>query len=204
MDVSSEILEDSKKKDNCLTSKSFPNYILLIFLFIIIILITVIIVISSSSSNKKSDNIDNSNTNTNDKIDDKTDYKTDDKTDDTTDDKTPSEVELTPWEKYIKAEKYLYIWEYYTPEYILKLCQDHNFSRVYLSIGCIEQFWDGYYSNGKFPAEWEIGSLDYETFIKQLNAINVEVELVTFLGSNANDFTEIDRAVKVANMVKDL
>ena len=84
---------------------------------------------------------------------------------------------LTPWEKYIKAEKYLYIWEYYTPEYILKLCQEHNFSRVYLSIGCIETFWDDYYSQGIFPASGEIGSWDYETFIKKLNDINVEVEL---------------------------
>ena len=33
---------------------------------------------------------------------------------------------------------------------------------------------------GQFPAKDEIGSLDYETFIRKLNEINVEVELVTF------------------------
>ena len=85
---------------------------------------------------------------------------------------------LTAWEKYKKAEKYLYIWEYYTPDYIIKMCQEHHFTRVYLSIGCIAKFWDNYYSQGKFPANGEIGSLDYETFIKKLNDINVEVELV--------------------------
>ena len=111
---------------------------------------------------------------------------------------------LTPWEKYIKAEKYLYIWEYYTPEYILKLCQEHNFSRVYLSIGCIETFWDDYYSKGVFPASGEIGSCDYETFIKKLNDINVEVELVTFLGGDPEDFSEIDRVATVSNLVKKL
>ena len=57
---------------------------------------------------------------------------------------------LTPFEKYKKAEKYLYIWEYFTPDYIIKICQEHHFTRVYLSIGCIETFWDNYYSKGKF------------------------------------------------------
>ena len=114
------------------------------------------------------------------------------------------ENNLSPWEKYIKAEKYLYIWEYYTPDYILKLCQDHHFTRVYLSIGCIETFWEDYYSKGEFPANGEIGSLDYETFIQKLNDIDVEVELVTFLGRNPNNFDDINRVTKVANMVKTL
>ena len=111
---------------------------------------------------------------------------------------------LTPWQKYIKAEKYLYIWEYYTPDYILRMCKDHHFTRVYLSIGCIGTFWDSYYSHGEFPASGEIGSLDYETFIKKLNDINVEVELVTFLDRNPNDFSNMERAVTVAKMVKEL
>jgi hypothetical protein len=110
---------------------------------------------------------------------------------------------LTPWERYKKAEKYLYIWEYYTPDYIINMCKEHHFTRVYLSIGNIETFWDTYYSQGNFPAN-EIGSLDYETFIKKLNDINVEVELVTFLGSDPNDFTCVDRVDTVANMVKQL
>ena len=99
-----------------------------------------------------------------------------------------NEEELTSWEKYIKAEKHLYIWEYYTPNYILQLCQDHHFTQVYLSIGCIETFWEDYYNKGKFPASGEIGSLDYETFIKKLNNIGVEDKLVTFLGSDPNNF----------------
>ena len=113
-------------------------------------------------------------------------------------------LNLTPWEKYKKAEKYLYIWEYFTPDYIISMCQEHHFTRVYLSIGCIETFWDKYYSKGKFPSAGEIGSIDYETFIKRLNEINVEVELVTFLAKNGDNFTNVDRVDKVANMVKEL
>ena len=188
MDISSENLNDTKKKNKYLTfftSKTFPNYLFLGSLFIIIILIIVIISISSSSS--KINNNSNIDTNPSEK------------------EEGQKEVEdLTAWEKYIKAEKYLYIWEYYTPEYILKLCQDHNFSRVYLSIGCIETFWDSYYSKGIFPESGEIGLLDYETFIKKLNNIGVEVELVTFLGSDPNNFNNIDRVSIIANMVKDL
>ena len=42
------------------------------------------------------------------------------------------------------------------------------------------------------------------SIIKQLNNIGVEVELVTFLGSNPNNFNDIDRVSIIANMVKDL
>ena len=83
------------------------------------------------------------------------------------------------------------------------MCKEHQFSRVYLSIGCIEEYWDEYYSKQKFPSE-KIGSIDYESFIKQLNDINVEVELVTFLAKNGDDFTNVDRVDIVANMVKNL
>ena len=83
------------------------------------------------------------------------------------------------------------------------MCKEHHFTRVYLSIGCIETYWDKYYSKGIFPSE-EIGSIDYETFIKQLNVINVEVELVTFLAKDGDNFTDIDRVDIVANMVKEL
>ena len=84
------------------------------------------------------------------------------------------------------------------------MCQEHHFTRVYLSIGCIETFWDKYYSKGKFPAAGEIGLIDYEPFIKQLNEINVEVELVTFLARDGNDFSTVDRVDIVAKMVKEL
>ena len=83
------------------------------------------------------------------------------------------------------------------------MCKEHHFSRVYLSIGCIEEFWDNYYSKGIFPSE-KIGSIDYETFIKKLNDINVEVELVTFLAKDGDDFSDVDRVDIVANMVKKL
>ena len=162
------------KKKNFFPYKAFGNYMILI-----------IVIITISISNSKSiKNIKNT-----------LNYSLKNSDDEGT---------LTSWEKYIKAEKYLYIWEYYTPDYILKLCQDHHFTRVYLSIGCIETFWDDYYSKGEFPANGEIGSLDYETFIKKLNDINVEVELVTFLGRNPNNFDDINRVTKVANMVKTL
>ena len=118
--------------------------------------------------------------------------------------KDTNRVTLTAWEKYKSAEKYLYIWEYYTPDHIINLCKDHHFTRVYLSIGCIETFWDDYFSKGNLPASGEIGALDYETFIRKLNQINVEVELVTFLARNGNDFSTIERVNTVANIVKQL
>ena len=171
-----------EKVNKYLTTKSIPNYIFLILFLIILILIIVLIVVGTSKS--KSSNKENEGGKGKEEDEDIT--------------------TLTPWEKYKKAEKYLYIWEYYTPDYIINMCKEHHFTRVYLSIGCIETFWKDYYSKGKFPANGEIGSLDYETFIKKLNDINVEVELVTFLAKNGNDFSNIERVDTVANLVKQL
>ena len=160
-----------EKVTTFLINKRFPNYIFLILTTIILILIIVIIAVASSGSESSSNTEEE-------------------------DDQT-----LTAWEKYKKAEKYLYIWEYYTPDYIIKMCQEHHFTRVYLSIGCIAKFWDKYYKQGKFPVNGEIGSLDYETFIKKLNDINVEVELVTFLeNGDPNDFSSVERADTVAKL----
>ena len=171
---------------NCLKKNFFPNYISIIFIAVsvasIITTIIVVIVKSNSSSEEKKNNQGK-------------EYGQND---------ISSEVPEKSWEKYKRAEKYLYIWEYYTPDYIIKMCQEHHFTRVYLSIGCIEEYWDNYYSKGKFPAKDKIGSLDYETFIKQLNDINVEVELVTFLASDGDDFSNVDRVDTVADIVKEL
>ena len=176
-----------EEKCRCLTTKRFPNYIFLILIGIILILLIVVIVVASKKSN--------SSPKENESDQEKSDEKR-------REDEDVSK--LTPFEKYKKAEKYLYIWEYYAHEYIIKMCQEHHFTRVYLSIGCIGTFWNDYYSKGKFPASGEIGSTDYETFIKQLNNINVEVELVTYLARDGNDFTNVDRVDTVANMVKEL
>ena len=176
-----------EEKCRCLTTKRFPNYIFLLLIGIILILLIVVIVVASKKSNSSS------------KENESDQEKSDEKR---REDEDVSK--LTPFEKYKKAEKYLYIWEYYAHEYIIKMCQEHHFTRVYLSIGCIGTFWNDYYSKGKFPASGEIGSTDYETFIKQLNNINVEVELVTYLARNGNDFTNVDRVDTVANMVKEL
>ena len=172
-----------EKISNFLKNKSFPNYILFILSLIILILIIVIIALASSTS---------------------TSYNSIEQEQEQEQQKEEDVSTLTPWEKYKKAEKYLYIWEYFTPDYIINMCKEHHFTRVYLSIGCIETFWDNYYSKGNFPVSGEIGSLDYETFIKKLNNLNIEVELVTFLSSDPNDFTTIERVDKVANMVKQL
>ena len=194
-EVSEDNLNDPNKKKNFFTSKTIPNYLFLISLGIILILIIVIIMISSSLNIKT--NTSNPNLNHKLILNENEQNKEEEKNED-------EDLTLTPWEKYIKAEKYLYIWEYYTPNYIIQLCQDHHFTRVYLSIGCIETFWETYYSKGVFPASGEIGSLDYETFIKKLNDIDVEVELVTFLGRKPDDFTNVNRVINVANMVKEL
>ena len=188
-----------EEKCRCLTTKRFPNYIFLILIGIILILLIVVIVVATKkSSSSSSTGIEGEKGKEEGK-------ETDKGTDKETDKEEEDVSKLTPFERYKKAEKYLYIWEYFTPEYIIKMCQEHHFTRVYLSIGCIATFWEDYYSKGKFPAKGEIGSLDYETFIKKLNDINVEVELVTFLEKDdGNDFSNVDRVDKVATMVKEL
>ena len=171
-----------EKIKGCLTNKSIPNYIFVILIGIILIFLIVIISVASSKSSSTSKDSQGGQGD-----EDQEDIST-----------------LTPWEKYKKAEKYLYIWEYFTPDYIINMCKEHHFTRVYLSIGCIETFWDEYYSKGNFPAKGEIGSIDYEEFIKKLNAINVEIELVTFLSTEGDDFSNVARVDTVANMVKKL
>ena len=193
-----------EKVSKFLVSKTIPNYLFVILGLISFILFIVVIAVASSGSNSndtekpkdtvpKTDSTDHEGDITDQqKESDSTDHEGDitdqQKESDSTDQKEDSSdvPVLSSWEKYKKAEKYLYIWE------------------VYLSIGCIETFWDTYYSKGKFPASDEIGSLEYEVFIKELNNINVEVELVTFLGKDPNDFYEINRVDTVAKMVKDL
>ena len=121
-----------------LTKKSLPNYIFLILSLVILILLIVVIAVASSKSSSKQEQGQ----------DQRSDQETDQETDQGTDQEQEEEEEdiskLTPWERYKKAEKYLYIWEYYTPDYIINMCKEHHFTRVYLSIGCIETFWDTY------------------------------------------------------------
>ena len=139
-----------EKITNFLKNKSFPNYIFIILLSIILaLLVSVIALAASSSSGSKEVNKE-----------EKEDAQEYDQEDIST---------LIPFEKYKKAEKYLYIWEYFTSDYIINMCKEHHFTRVYLSIGCIENYWDTYYSQNKFPASGKIGSLDYEIFIRKLN-----------------------------------
>ena len=200
-----------EKVSKFLVSKTIPNYLFVILGLISFILFIVVIAVASSGSNsndtEKPKGTDHEGGITDQKTD-PTDHEggiTDQQKDSTDQEQDSSDIPvLSSWEKYKKAEKYLYIWEYFTPDYIIKMCKEHHFTRVYLNIGCIETFWDTYYSKGKFPASGEIGSREYEVFIKELNNINVEVELVTFLGKDPNDFYEIDRVDTVAKMVKDL
>ena len=179
-----------------LVTRQFPNYIF--FILLIAVLSLTIAVIAVAVSGKSSSSSSNSSLISS--LSSSSSSSSQESSGDSQQETEPS----TAWEKYKKAEKYLYIWEYYTPDYIIKMCQDHHFTRVYLSIGCIATFWDDYYSKGQFPAKDEIGSLDYETFIRKLNEINVEVELVTFLDGDGNDFSNVERVDKVANLVKKL
>ena len=98
-----------EKISNFLKNKSFPNYILLILSLIILILIVVIIALASSTS---------------------TSYNSIEQEQEQEQQKEEDVSTLTPWEKYKKAEKYLYIWEYFTPDYIINMCKEHHFTRV--------------------------------------------------------------------------
>ena len=188
MDISNK-LKDSEQNENIIKSNKIKNYIIIGLICVIIILVIVIIILSVNLNSNNKNN----------------EYKEESENNKSKEESENNEEEvLTSWEKYKKAEKHLYIWEYYTPDYILQLCQDHHFTQVYLSIGCIKTFWKDYYSKGNLPASEQIGSIDYQTFIKKLNDIGVEVELVTFLGTDPNNFNDIDRVTKVANIVKEL
>ena len=161
-----------------LVTRQFPNYIFFILLIAVLSLTIAVIAVavsgkSSSSSSNSSLSLSSSLSSSSSSSLSSSSSSSQESSGDDQQETEPS----TAWEKYKKAEKYLYIWEYYTPDYIIQMCQEHHFTRVYLSIGCIAKFWDKYYSKGQFPAEGEIGSLDYETFIRKLNEINVEVEL---------------------------
>ena len=139
-----------------LTKKSLPNYIFLILSLVILILLIVVIAVASSKSSSKQEQGQDQRSDQ--ETDQETDQEngngdgqgqggqvTDQVTDETSDEEEQEDVtKLTPWERYKKAEKYLYIWEYYTPDYIINMCKEHHFTRVYLSIGCIETFWDTY------------------------------------------------------------
>ena len=131
-----------EKVSKFLVSKTIPNYLFVILGLISFILFIVVIAVASSGSNsndteKPKDTVPKT---------DSTDHEGDitDQQKESTDQKEDSSdvPVLSSWEKYKKAEKYLYIWEYFTPDYIIKMCKEHHFTRVYLSIGCIETFWD--------------------------------------------------------------
>ena len=183
---------------NCLKKKFFPNYIFVILIAVSVASITTTIAVAVTKSDSSSEGKKNEPVKGNEQGEDN-EQENEDETEDEEDVSS-----LTPWERYKKAKKFLYIWDYFAPNHIIKMCQEHHFTRVYLNIGGIEEYWDKYYSQRKFPAKDELGPLDYETFIKQLNDINVEVELVTFLASNPDDFTNVDNVYTVANLVKDL
>ena len=91
-----------EEKCRCLTTKRFPNYIFLILIGIILILLIVVIVVASKKSNSSS------------KENESDQEKSDEKR---REDEDVSK--LTPFEKYKKAEKYLYIWEYCVKSIIL-------------------------------------------------------------------------------------
>ena len=127
-----------------LVTRQFPNYIF--FILLIAVLSLTIAVIAVAVSGKSSSSSSNSSLSLSSSLSSSSSSSSSSSQESSGDGQQETEPS-TAWEKYKKAEKYLYIWEYDTPDYIIKMCKEHHFTRVYLSIGCIAEYWDKYHKN---------------------------------------------------------
>ena len=104
------------------------------------------------------------------------------------------------FDNYLQTKKYLYVWNSVSKENFLKFVQDHNFSRVYLYVGCIE--WDyNKLSQGKFHNS---GNVDAKDLVETLISKGIEVELAIYLNDSPNNFTNVDKVELVAKAMGQL
>ena len=104
------------------------------------------------------------------------------------------------WELYLKTKKYLYVWGYPNTENFLQFVKDHNFSRVYLYIGCVQ--WDvDNLVNGNF---YSAGDSDSKTLVQKLLDMGVEVEPTMYLNDGPNNFANVDKVEDVAKAMAEL
>ena len=104
------------------------------------------------------------------------------------------------WDLYLKTKKYLYVWGYPKTENFLNFVKDHNFSRVYLYIGCVQ--WDiNDLIQGNFH---NAGETDAKELIQSLLDMGVEVEPTMYLNDGPNNFANVDKVEDVAKAMATL
>ena len=102
-----------------LVTRQFPNYIF--FILLIAVLSLTIAVIAVAVSGKSSSSSSNSSLNLSSSLSSSSSSSLSSSSSQESSGDGQQEIEpSTAWEKYKKAEKYLYIWEYYTPDYIIR------------------------------------------------------------------------------------
>ena len=106
----------------------------------------------------------------------------------------------TPFGSYLQTKKYLYVWTYPNSDNFLKFVKDHNFSRVYIYVGCIEWDYDNL-SKGNF---FNSGNSDAKELIQNLISQNIEVEPTIYLNDSPNDFTNVEKVEEVAKAMGQL
>ena len=106
----------------------------------------------------------------------------------------------TPFESYLNAKKYLYVWSYPNSENLIKFLVDHKYSKIYLYVGCIEWNLDQLIKGDFYNA----GDIDAKELIKKLISLNIEVEPCIYINDNPNDFTNIDKAPEIAKALAEV
>ena len=109
---------------------------------------------------------------------------------------TPS----TPWEMYLEAKKYLYVWWYPNTTNFIQFVKDHKFSRVYLYIGTIQNNYDALIAEDFSDS----GDTDAKIVMQKLIDMGVEVEPTIYLHNNPNNFDGVTKLEEVAKVLANL
>lgn len=104
------------------------------------------------------------------------------------------------FESYLQTKKYLYVWSYPNYQNFVKFVNDHNFTRVYLYVGCIEWDYDRL-SQGNF---YNSGEIDAKRLIQELIDKDIEVEIAIYLNDSPNDFSNVEKVENVARAMGEL
>lgn len=106
----------------------------------------------------------------------------------------------TPFDNYLNAKKYLYVWSYPKAENLIKFLVDHKYSKIYLYVGCIEWNYDNLIK-GEF---YNSGDKDAKELINKLISLNIEVELCIYLNDDPNDFSNVDKVPEIAKALAEV
>ena len=111
-----------------------------------------------------------------------------------------NDEESLAFENYLKSKKSLYVWGYIKADNFIKFLIDHNFSKIYLYVGCIQ--WDlDKLKSGNF---YNTGDIEPKELLKTLNENNIEVYLSICLNDEVDNFTNVEKILEVCQTLGDL